>query len=354
MKVFLTMSLLLLGACQQDVATSPKPRPAEVVEVGERTRAAPTVLVGEVRSRYESGQGFRIAGKIVQRLVERGSLVRKGQVLARLDDTDTSLSTRAAQAELRVAEADLALAQAELDRQRRLFERKFVSGQALDIQEAKFKSAQARVKQAGAEAAVSGNQSRYTQLQADRDGVVTEIRAEPGQVVEAGEVVARIAATDSLEVAISAPESHIGGVAIGAAAEVRLWALPTKTYRGSVREVAPAADSVTRTFQLRVALADADAGVHLGMTAGVRFDATADQAWLLPSTAVTQHDGRTVVWVVEPATGAVAPRPVQTGPFREDGTIVNQGLQGGELVVAVGAQTLVPGQIVQPVSRERP
>ncbi|WP_445372029.1 efflux RND transporter periplasmic adaptor subunit [Methylomonas sp. HW2-6] len=354
MRVFLTMSFLLLTACEQEVAISPKPRPAEIVEVGERTRAAPTVLVGEVRSRYESAQGFRIPGKIVQRLVERGAVVRKGQVLAKLDDKDTSLSASSAQAELHAAEADLALAQAELERQRSLFQRKFVSAQALDIQEAKFKSAQARVKQTTAEAAVRSNQSRYTQLQADRDGVVTEIRAEPGQVVEAGEVVARIAATDSLEVAISAPESHIGGAALGAAAEIKLWALPSKVYRGSVREVAPAADSVTRTFQMRVALADADAAVHLGMTAGVRFEAAADQAWLLPSTAVTQRDGQAVVWVVEPATGAVTPRPVQTGPFREDGTIVNQGLQSGDWVVAVGAQTLVPGQIVQPVRRERP
>lgn len=351
-RLFALLAMPLLAACNPTQPAPPAPRPAQVVTVGAHTTAAPTILVGEVRSRFESAQGFRIDGKIVERRVDVGNSVKKGQLLARLDNVDTGLSTQAAVAQVRAAEADLALAQAELDRHKQLYERRFVSAQALDIQEARFKSAAARVKQTRAQAAVTGNQSRYTDLLAERNGVVTEIRAEPGQVVTAGEVVARIAVPDRMEAAIAVPESRMNGVEVDTPAEVRLWADPATVYQGKVREVAPAADSVTRTFQVRVALPAADERVRLGMTAGVRFYHRDSNDWLLPTPAVTRRDGQNIVWVVDPHSGQVQPRAVRTGAFREDGVIVSQGLQNGDQVVAAGVQTLVPGQIVQPVPVE--
>jgi len=350
--LFIFMSTLILSACDKPQPAQQTPRPALVVTVGNETAAAPTILVGEVRSRFESAQGFRIAGKIIERRVDVGNIVKQGQLLARLDNVDTGLSSQAAYAQVKAAEADLALAQAELDRQRQLYERKFVSSQALDIQEAQFKSAAARVKQARAQAAVTGNQSRYTDLLAERDGVVTEIRAEPGQVVEAGEVIARIAVPVNMEVAIGVPESRMTGIEVDTPAEVRLWADPSKVYQGKVRELAPAADSITRTFQVRVALPEADSSVRLGMTAGVRFYHQDSNDLLLPTPAVTERDGQHVVWVVDPQSGQVHPRPVQTGAFREDGVIVRQGLQKGEQVVVAGVQTLIPGQVVRPTPVE--
>lgn len=347
MRVLLPLLLLLLIACDKSAPIPPTPRPALVVTVGKRTAAAPTILVGEVRSRYESAQGFRIDGKIIERKVDVGAIVSKGQLLAKLDSIDTGLSTQAAQAEVHAADADLALAEAELNRYRQLNVRKFVSDQALDIQEAKFRAAAAKVKQLSTQAAVTGNQSRYTQLLAERDGVVTEIRAEPGQVVKAGEVIVRIAVPNSKEVAIAVPESRMAGIAEGVPAEVRLWANFNTVYQGKVREVAPAADSVTRTFQVRVAMPAVDSAVRLGMTAGVRFYHQGDNDLLLPTTAVTQRDGQSVVWVVKPDTGEVQPRAVKTGVFREDGVTISDGLHAGEQVVVAGVQTLIPGQVVR-------
>lgn len=347
MRVLLTMLPLLLIACEKSTPPAPAPRPALVVTVGDRTAVAPTVLIGEIRSRYESAQSFRIDGKIIERKVDVGAVVGKGQLLAKLDSMDTGLSSEAAQAEARAAEADLALAEAELNRYRQLNVRQFVSDQALDIQEAKFKAAAARVKQMRAQAQVTGNRSRYTDLLAERDGVVTEIHAEPGQVVEAGEVIARIAVPSSKEVAIAVPESRMAGITVGMAAEARLWANPNSVYQAKVREVAPAADSVTRTFQVRVALPAADSSVRLGMTAGVRFYHRDSNDLLLPTAAVTQRDGQPVVWVVNPSNGEVQPRAVQTGVFREDGVTISDGLRNGEQVVVAGVQTLVPGQIVR-------
>ncbi len=344
----LTMGLILSG-CEQPQPAAPATRPALVMTVGDRTQASPTILIGEVRSRYESAQGFRIAGKIIKRYVDSGARVAKNQLIAKLDNQDTGLTTKAAQAQVLAAEADLALAKAELARHQQLYQRHFISKQALDIQEAKQQSAAALVKQSRAQAAVSNNQSIYTDLLAEQDGVITEIRAEPGQVVAAGEVITRIAALDTLEVAIDIPESRMRGIAIDTPAEIRLWADPSRQYQGKVREVAAAADSVTRTFQVRVALPATDDQVRLGMTAGVRFYALDNDELLVPLSAVTQLEGKTVVWVFDPQNQQVQPRTVQTGMFREDGVIVTQGIQTGEQLVAAGVQTLVPGQIVRPI-----
>lgn len=343
------VAALALAACEKPVEPLAPPRPALVVAAGENANGTSMALVGEVRPRYESAQGFRIAGKIIERRVETGSVVRKGQLLARLDAADTGLSAQAAEADVRAAEADNALAEAELERQRQLYAKKFISKSALDLREAQYKTSLARVQQAQAQAAVSGNQSHYTALLAERDGIVTEIHAEPGQVVNAGEVIARIADPKQMEVVVAVPESRMQGVKVGAPALVRLWAAREKAYQGKIRELAPAADTATRTFQVKVAIPQADEAVRLGMTAGVRFAAMEDAALLLPTPAVTQRDGKTVIWVVDGKTRKVQPRAVETGTFREDGVLVTKGLHAGEWVVAAGVHTLIPGQVVRPM-----
>lgn len=341
------LAALVLVACQKPVEPPAPPRPALVVTAGENATGTDMALVGEVRPRYESAQGFRIAGKIIERRVETGSMVRKGQLLARLDAADTGLSAQASEADVRAVEADNALAEAELERQRQLYVKKFISKSALDLREAQYKTSLARVQQAKAQAAVSGNQSRYTALLAERDGVVTEIHAEPGQVVSTGEVIAHVADLKQMEVVVAVPESRMAGVKVGAPVLVRLWATREKAYPGKIRELAPAADTATRTFQVRVSISQADEAVRLGMTAGVKFAAAEDTALLLPIPAVTQRDGKTVVWVVDGKTHQVQPRAVQIGEYREDGVLVTQGLHEGEHVVAAGVHILVPGQVVR-------
>lgn len=350
MKYLVVAISVLLVACEKPIEPTAPPRPALVMTVGDNTAGTNMTLVGEVRPRYESAQGFRIAGKIVERKVEVGSTVHRGQVLARLDSADTGLTAQASEADVRAAEADNALAEAELERQRQLYAKKFIAKSALDIREAQYKTSLARVEQAKAQAAVSGNQSRYTALVADRDGVVTDIRAEPGQVVSAGEVIARVADLKQMEVVVAVPESRMAGVKVGAPALVKLWASQEKSYQGKVRELAPAADAVTRTFQVKVTIPIADDVVRLGMTAGVKFASAEDSALLLPTTAITQRDGKAVVWVVDGKTLQVQPRPVETGMFREDGVFITGGLRAGEQVVAVGTHALSPGQVVRPIS----
>ncbi len=353
MKPLLVIPLFaLLAACEKPAEPSPPPRPALVIVAGKGDVHQSMALVGEVKSRYESNQGFRISGKIVERKVEVGAQVKKGQVLARLDISDTQLNAAAAMADVRAAEANYALAKSEVERQRQLVSKKFISQSALDKYEAQLKTAEARVHQAQAQAAVSGNQSRYTSLMADRDGVITLIRAEPGQVVQAGEMVAQIADNSQLEVQVAVPESRMVDVKTGEAATIILWADRSHSYNGTVREIAPAADSTTRTFNVRVKLDQADDKVRLGMTAGVRFanaqdEETQNAQITVPNSAVTQKRGQTIVWVIDKQ-GIAKSRSVSIGDFTEQGVAIKQGLQAGEMVAIVGVHTLIEGQHVAP------
>lgn len=346
--------LLLAGflqACEKPIEPPLPPRPALVTVVGKTAIDKAMVLVGEVKSRYESNQGFRIKGKIIERKVDVGSFVKKGQILARLDATDMNLNAQAAAADVRAAEANYALAETEVERQRKLVEKKFISQSALDVKEAELKTAAARVQQAKAQAAASGNQSRYTALVADRDGVVTQIRAEPGQVVDAGELVAQVADTKQIEVLVSVPESRMAKLKTGDKVAIKLWASqatnPEKAYEGRVREIAPAASSATRAFDVRVAFMTVDDAVKLGMTAGVKFADTASSNMMIPISALTQVNGNSTVWVID-KNGVAMPRTVTTGQFTEDGVPISSGLQAGEMVAIAGVHTLIKGQKVQP------
>lgn len=353
-RYLLTAILVLVAACSKAPEPLTPPRPTLTMTVGSSADSGSMVLVGEVRPRYESSQGFRIAGKIMERKADVGALVKKGQLIARLDAADANLSAAAAMADVRAAEASHALAAAELERQRQLYAKKFISASALDMREAEFKTSAARLAQVKAQANVSGNQTRYTNLTADRDGVVTMIRAEPGQVVQAGETIVQIADLKETEVLVAVPESRMGEVKVGMPVTVKMWANHEKAYAARVREIAPAADTATRAFDVRVSLTDADDAVKLGMTAGVKFkQQDSQQQLIIPLAALTEVKGKKLVWVID-AENKAQQREVTAGEFTEDGVLVRSGLQAGENIAIAGVHTLVKGQLVKPVAKAAP
>jgi len=354
--LFGLLALILLVACEKPVEPPPPPRPALVMQVADSATETAMSLIGQVQPRYESAQGFRIAGKIIERRVEMGARVSKGQVIARLDATDSQLNAAAAAAEVASAEASHALAVAEVARQRQLFAKKFISASALDIKESELKESSARLAKVKAQANISGNQTQYTTLTADRDGVVSFIQAEPGQVVAAGDVIVRIADTHTVDVLVAVPESRMAEVKLQAPVLLKMWADQQKTYTGIVREIAPTADAATRTFNVRITLENTDAAVKFGMTAGVRFAAPStanDSSVLIPSRALTANNGKSQVWVID-ANNHAQPRMVETGAFREDGVVIRSGLSTGETIAIAGVHTLTKDQLVRPVMETKP
>ena len=343
-----------LAGCGSKEEPAEAPRPALVMEVKADLDAGRTVYSGEVRARHEADLAFRIAGKLIARQVEVGSMVKAGDPLARLDPVDSALNAEAARAQLAASTTEYAYATAELERYRSLLEKKFISQAVYDGKLNAYNAALAKHSQAQAQAALAGNQAGYAVLRADQAGVVTAVNADPGQVVAAGQAVIKLARSDEKEVVIAVPESRLAELRAtrDEDASVRLWAAPEKIYRGKIREIAPTADTATRTFAVKVSMLDADPKVRLGMTANVLLlggAAAPAVSMLLPLSAVTQKDGQSLVWVVAGADNKVVARSVQIGAYRENGVTVVGGLKPGERVVAAGVHKLLPGQTVRPL-----
>jgi len=348
-KAYLSLAAALLAAaCAKAPVTEEPVRPVLTQRVMPGGVANRDIYSGELRARYETDMGFRVAGKIVARPVDAGARVSKGQVLARLDPEDAKLAAHGAQAQLASAESDFVLAKSELDRHADLLNKKFISQSAYDVKQNAFNAAKAKVEQARSQAAITGNQASYTNLVADADGVVISVAAEPGQVVAAGQPVLKLARAGEKEVVLNAPEGQLARFKPGQDVAISLWASPEKIFRGRVREVAGGADPVTRTYSVRVTAIDAPADAQLGMTANVAFAPAADsQLVLLPLSALAGDRAQPAVWVVDPATGKVQMKPVTVGQFREDGVSITGGLAPGDVVVTAGVHKLRAGQAVR-------
>lgn len=351
--IWMLAGALLLAACGEAPEPPAPLRSVLVKRVEPAELGAPSVLTGEVRARHEADLAFRVGGKMVERRVDVGGLVTRGQLLARLDPRDVELAAVAAQAAVAAAESDLGLARLEYDRARDLRARNFVSGSVLDARTATLRAAEARLAQARAQASAASNQAAYASLAADAAGVVTAVLAEPGQVVGAGQTVLRVARSGEREVLVYLPESRRRELTEGATVEVRPWAEASRSYSGKVREVAPAADAVTRTYALRVGVPGADEALPLGATAVVVFAGRPGGRLLLPLPAVTRHGDAASVWVVD-GDGRVQPRPVVVASYRDDGVVVRSGLAANDQVVVAGAHTLEPGQQVRVVDERAP
>lgn len=342
-----------LAACSADTPAE-SPRPALVVQPGGGADAALSAYAGEVRAREESPLSFRVGGNLIRRNVDAGARVQKGEVLALLDPGDFALQAQAAQAQLAAAEADLARARGDRDRYAKLVGDQLISRSAYDAQVAAYKAAEGQARAARAQMDVMRNQEGYSQLRAPRDGVIASRQAEAGQVVAAGQTIFTLAADGGREVAIGLPENRIREFSVGQAVMIELWNAPGQRLPGTIREIAPAADAQTRTYATRVSLVgDAVQQVELGQSARVYVQENGAKAALkLPLSAVQRgEDGKTSVWIVDPATGEVRARSVQLGRYGESSVPVLAGLKASDWVVAAGGHLLREGQTVAPVDR---
>lgn len=344
--------LLLFSACSPPApAPAPQPRPAMVMRAisGDGAMEA---YAGEVHAREETTLAFRISGKLTRRLVDAGSRVRAGQALAELDPSDVRLQSEASRAALVSAQSDLTLSRAELARYKNLVDRQLVSQSLYEARVAATRAAEARVRQASAQSAASGNQVSYAVLRAPAAGVISQRLAEAGQVVSAGQAVFMLAVDGEREVAISVPEQGRQRFAVGRELAVELWTKPGQRFPGLVRELSPAADPVTRTYAARVSFSAPADGVELGQSARVYARVDGDARLHLPLSALAQRDGQAAVWVVDPASHKVHLRTIAVGAFSEDGVPIISGLRPEEWVVAAGAHLLLEGERVAPIDRQ--
>ena len=351
MKYILWVSILplLLTACSKDkkVTVAPVERPAYTVIVESTSEDSSNIYSGDIRARYETSLGFRIGGKIIERLVDVGAQVKKGQILARLDAADSGLQATAANAQLRLAED-------ETKRYRELRDKGFVSQSVLDAKETALNSA-------SAQAGLAQNQKSYSSLLADRDGVVSATLAEVGQVVTAGQTVVRLAQDGKREVAIALPETSFNSVRVGMPAQINLSAIKngTQNFPGHIREISPAADPASRTYAARISLNNDSSNVALGMTARVKINTSVKVGTqknivsLIPLSAIFQQGEQTAVWIVG-ADRSVSLRPVVVKTYLDEGALISSGITAGERIISAGVHMINAGEKIKLVDNGIP
>jgi RND family efflux transporter MFP subunit len=349
-------AMVVLAACSAPPPPVSSPRPV-VVEAPRALLGAGAgeVLPGAIHARVEADLSFRVAGKIAARKVDMGAHVERGTVLATLDPLDARLNLAAARSAVVAAEADLTFARAEQQRYQDLRARSFAGQSQLDQRLNLTRLAEARLSLAQSQYDLAANQSRYTHLTADAAGVVTQIMAEPGNVVSAGQAVVRFAADGEREVYVSVPEGRVEVLRQAAAIAVEVLSNPGHQYQGRVRDIDPQADTATRTHLARVTLLDADQHVQLGATATVVLlaEATAN-SFRIPATALGNiANGGPAVWRIQPHNkgATVEAVPVEVLRYLDAEVLISGPLSSADQLVSAGVHRLSAGMAVQVIAR---
>lgn len=324
-------------------------RPVRTIVVDPKPVESDRSAVGEIKPRYESDLGFRIGGKITQRLVEVGATVRAGDVLARMDDQDHRNKAASAETEVTAAQAVLVEAQAAEGRLRYLLENGNTTRANYDVSLKNLRSAEAKLEAAKASLKLANDQVNYCALRADFDGVVTAVGAESGQVVNVGQMVVRLAKPDDKDAVFAIAEAAFADKKLDRERPeilTRLLSNPGVMAEGHVREISPVADAATRTFLVKATLKNPPDQMRFGGSIVGSLKSSSEPVVVLPGSALFDKGGQAAVWVVDPTSRTVSLKPVFVARYEIDRVVIAGGLSKGEIVVTAGVNRLRENQQV--------
>jgi RND family efflux transporter MFP subunit len=338
----------LLGACKKAEAPAPEVRPVRTMVVSSGGSGGVATYTAEIRSRYETDLGFQVGGKIINRPVDAGAVVKKGTLLAQLDEQDLRLGVESAQAAVTAQQAQLEKAKSDEARFRELLERGLTARSTYVAQQTAVKTGQSQLDQARAQLQLKRQELGYAALRADRDGVVTRVYQEVGAVVAPGQPVAAIAQPSELEAVFDVAENQIDAVRNALVLEIRVLSAPDRAFTGRVREISPSADPVTRTYRVRCSIFGAPASIRLGMSVSVsvRGASGGTRVTAVPATAIFQQDGKPAVWIVR-EDQTVELRPVIVERYESESAFLREGVKSNERIVTAGVHKLSQGQKVR-------
>jgi RND family efflux transporter MFP subunit len=347
--LFLACSAVLLASACRAPEEPPPPeiRPVRVLKIEQRAAADTSALTGTVEARTEVNQSFRIDGRLVERYVDVGDLVRPGQLIARLDPQNEESALQGAQAQLSAARAQQVEARNNFNRMRDLVVENAVSRANYEQAESLMKSADAAVTAAQSQVTLAQNRLGYTRLTATVAGVVAARGAEPGEVVGPGRMIVQVAKDGNREAVFDVPAQAKDQALKSPDVIVALTIDPKVTARGRIREVSPRADPITGTFRIRVELLDAPQAMRLGSTVTARVRREGASGYVVPASALVRADRQPAVWLFDAKTQTVAPRQVKVEEFEPGRVVVSSGLEQGDMIVTAGVQALHEGQKVR-------
>jgi RND family efflux transporter MFP subunit len=343
------MATVALCACKEEPSTTDAAvvRPVRTITVEARKAVAPHTFTGRIESADEAALGFRIGGRMIERRVRIGDRVEGGQLLARLDPQNEMNSLRSEQANVAAAKAGLTEARNRFERQDTLLEQGWTTRAIHDQAVKALRTAEAQVDSAEAQLQAARDLVSFTELLADAPGIVTATGAESGEVVQAGQMIVRLARQDGRDAVFDVPAQVLRSVPADSEIKVQLAHDSSIQAIGRVREVAPQADPVTRTFQVKVGLDNPKEEMRLGAGVTGTVQSGGDALIEIPATALTKADNQSAVWIVDAANQTVSLRNVDIAHFGPAIVTISHGLDKGEIVVTAGVQALHPGQKVR-------
>lgn len=339
---------LVLFACVG--ASAPPPpdiRPVRTVVVALSAEGEPVSLTGHVRARTEENLAFRIDGRVISRKANVGKVVQQGDVVAEIDPRPQQDGLHAAQAQNEAAQAAFHESANTLERQKTLLQQGWATRAQFDAAERAYLSAKAEVDATAAALHAAQDQFGYTKLLADSSGAVIATGAEAGEVVRAGQTIVTVAHDDGADAVFDVPASLMRQVSPDALIEIALTDDPSIHAVGHLREVAPQADPVTRSYRVKVGLTDWPKAMRLGATVTGLARMEVAGGIELPATALTTADDRPAVWIVDVKTQQVSLRAVELQRQDSSSIVVSRGVEKGEIVVTAGVHALRPGQSVR-------
>jgi RND family efflux transporter MFP subunit len=340
------LATLSLRAQEAAALSDPRQEPPIVrLATAAQVTGSERSFTGVIGARVLSNLGFRVPGKVVERLVNVGQQVKAGQPLMRIDDTDLRFALTAKRNAVSAARA--AVVQAEPDERRyaRLLKDGWATRQRYEQAKASLDTARAQLAAAEADARVAENEADYAVLAADVDGTVVETLGEPGQVVSAGESVVRLAQAGAREAVVALPETI--RPTLGSVAEASVYGSNGQRGKARLRQISDAADSQTRTYEARYVLEGDAASAPLGATVTIRISSGATRLEVaVPIGAVLDDGSRTGVWLLNRDSSTVRFVPIQIKQLGGETAVVT-GIELGQEVVALGAHLLKDGAPVR-------
>lgn len=339
---------IFVAGCSQDAEERPPQiRPVQVATVERGQREQTTTFTGHVQAQEEASLAFRVSGRMIERLVNIGDKVSAGQIIARLDPQNARNALRSAQAALAASESQLVTARNAFSRQDQLLRNGFTTRSNHDTARSNLETAQSSVDNAEAQLKIAEDNLGYTDLVMDASGTVTARGAEPGEVVQAGQMIVQVAREGGRDAVFDVPAQILREASPDSIITVVLADDHSIEVTGRVREVSPQADPVTRTFRVRVGLDNAPTAMRLGSTVNGRVSVANEVAMEIPANALTALNSAPAVWVVDPDTETVHLRNIEIMRFGNANVAVASGLSAGDVVVTAGIQALHPGQKVR-------
>jgi RND family efflux transporter MFP subunit len=346
--IALILATLIISGCEQEARdVAPQIRPVRAITIEKREAGSTVTLAGRIEAEDEVALGFRIAGRLQQTFGSRGDRVPSGKLIARLESQNEQNALRRAQADLAAARAQFTQARNAYQRQNTLLKQGWTTRASYDEAAAAQQTAQSQVKAAEAHVSTAKDNVGFTELRTDAPGVLTEIGPSSGEVVQAGQMIVRVARKAGRDAVFDLSAQMARSLPNGTEVTVYLTNDRDVTAKGRVREVSPQADPVTRTFEVKIGLADPPPEMRLGATVTGRIVMQGETVIEVPAAALTRSNERPAVWIVDPKANTVSLRYVVVQRFDETTVVVSEGLNDDDVVVVAGVQALHPGQKVR-------